>query len=252
MCDNGIAMLGKGDTHWVYLRTSCKSWHCVECASAMQALHAAQARHGAAVLRDRGYELLFVTLTSHEHVRTLDAGLRVWRTAWPRLRARLDRAMHPRKPRSPRQFVQIGTDYQYVLVPELHADGALHVHAIIALRGRMVGVRRIKRWTKDNARACGLGYQADVIRIRTPQGALRYVVKYLSKAQSRAGGFPKRTRRVSYSQGWPRLRVREVSAGDYDWEVRPALELAQALSLAMRAGVDLYHQGQRVTTDLFL
>jgi hypothetical protein len=218
----------------------------------MTAKHASAARHGAAVLRDSGYDLFFVTLTSHEHVRTLYGGLRVWRGAWPRLRARLDRAMHPRKPRSPKAFIQLGTDYQYVLVPELHNNGALHMHAIIALRDRCVGVRRVKRWLKDRGRACGLGYQADVVRILQPAGALRYIVKYLGKSQAGSQAYPKRTRRCSYSQGWPRPRDRATGGGDYDWQARPGLLLVQALGEAMRAGVDLYSDGQRVTSDLFL
>lgn len=251
MCEYGIPLLGKAPDHWVYARTACGSWYCADCAAGMTAQHAGRGRHGAALLLDAGYELLFITITSHERIRTLDSGLRVWRNAWPRIRARLDRAMRPRKPNSPKHFIQIGVKYEYLLVPELHADGALHVHAIVALRGRKVGIRRLKRWLKRAARQCGMGYQNDVRRVERPHTVLRYVVKYLTKAGG-AGGWPKRTRRVNYSRGWPRTPGRESAGAGYVWESRPGLELEQALSLAMRAGVDLHHQGHRVTTDAFL
>jgi len=52
---------------------------------------------------------------------------------------------------------------------------------------------------------CGLGWQYDLSRLESVEGASRYVAKYLFKATIFSTKWPKGWRRVRYSQNWPKL-----------------------------------------------
>jgi len=69
------------------------------------------------------------------------------------------------------------------------------------------------RWYKDNARACGLGYEADVVAILAGVECGGYMIKYLTKAIA-VIGWPKYWRRVNTSRKWPKPEEPETP---YDW-----------------------------------
>ncbi|GAF83117.1 unnamed protein product, partial [marine sediment metagenome] len=60
-----------------------------------------------------------------------------------------------------------------------------------------------KRWWKDNARGCGLGYMADATPVENSERAAVYMVKYLGK-QWAGDRMPKGRRHVWVSQNWPK------------------------------------------------
>lgn len=182
----------------VLFQPRCKSWACPVCAKINRALWAVRAFHGAQVLNQTlSLTIDFLTLTSHEKLGP-GASLKVWPKAWMKLQARA-------------RYATGG--FQYLLVPEQHEDGRLHVHAI-----ETAGLG--ERWWKDNGRACGLGYMAEEEGARTPQGAAYYVVKYLTKSIGFTD-WPRGFRRVRTSRGWPKLdNLPEVPG----WRFKPVPE----------------------------
>lgn len=52
---------------------------------------------------------------------------------------------------------------------------------------------------------CGLGWQYDISRLSSVEGASRYVAKYLFKADLFTTKWPEKWRRVRYSNNWPKL-----------------------------------------------
>ena len=170
---------GKKTVH--YIRPPCKLWSCEACALQRKQAWVFIANYGGNHLLSEGLELSFVTLTSHEAVRSLVGGIAVWRDAWKKLSARWRR-------RSP------GSQYFYV--GEHKRTYHFHVHLVTSANIKT-------RWYKDNARSCGLGYQAKAVPITETLECGAYMGKYLSKSISYAG-WPKYWRRVNTSRMWPK------------------------------------------------
>lgn len=172
----------------------CDSWRCEECAKRKAERWSMRAEIGARAFIKAGVRVDFITVTSHERLKTFAACNRAWSDSWNKLHARLKRQAEVR---------------EYLLIPERHKDGRMHVHALWTF-----GVSR--RWLKDNARACGLGYQADVRPLSDPIFATRYVTKYIGK--SLGGDVPQHFRRVRVSKGWAEIPAPETDAGTYEWQ----------------------------------
>lgn len=166
----------------VLFQPRCKSWMCAGCAEINKRQWAMRTEHGARVLAKRGLEIQFLTLTSHEKLDPRET-MAVWGDAWKKLRTRAVRAA--------------GAKVEYLMMPEKHKDGRLHMHAIET-------ANLSTRWWKDNARECGLGYMAEEEEIESVGGAVFYVTKYVSKSLE-VEKWPRRWRRVRASQGWPKL-----------------------------------------------
>ena len=171
----------------------CDSWKCAECAERMSAAWVMRAEIGARRLIDAGARVDFATLTSHERLKDFRSTAEVFPSAWDKLHKRLNRQSDTR---------------EYLMIPERHKDGRLHVHALWTF-----GVSR--RWLKDNARACGLGYQADVKPVREAFHAVKYVTKYVGKALG--DDAPAHFRRVRVSAGWADIPAPDVETSDLDW-----------------------------------
>jgi hypothetical protein len=166
----------------VLFRPTCKTWGCPACGVVNRNRWIARALAGTEQLRDEGRNVDFLTITSHEKLRGA-ASFRVFPIAWDRLRRRYARAL------------SAGDPGAFLAVPERHQDGTLHTHALIT--GGLT-----KRWWKDNARECGLGYQSDVKEV-VDLGVAGYVGKYLGKTLTEE--WPKHKRRVNCSRAWPEL-----------------------------------------------
>lgn len=160
---------------------ACKQWTCPACAETNRKRWAVRAFHGYEQLSADGLTPRFLTLTSHEKL-TPEQALWVWPKAWSVLGQRARRGAER---------------FEYLLVPEQHKSGKIHIHAI---ETSSLG----NRWWKNNARACGLGYIASEEDIRSPEQAAWYVSKYISK-QLTVLQWPKGFRRVRTSQHWPKL-----------------------------------------------
>lgn len=163
---------------YVY-RPRCKLWSCPYCAEINRQEWVARAIYGAAKLHYAGNSISFLTITSSPK---LDAKgtENVFSTAWDKLRRRATRA---------------AGGGEYFLVPERHADGRIHAHALETFT---MG----KRWWKDNAAQCGLGFMADEQPARHVAAVAAYGVKYLSKEFAQAE-WPAGWHRVRTSRGWP-------------------------------------------------
>lgn len=162
-----------------FYQPNCGSWTCQHCSVVNTRRWSWIVASGAGTLLERGQQISFTTLTSHERL-SPDASIRVFPSAWMKLSRRA------------RYHAKAG---QYVLVPERHESGVLHVHMLDTFN---LG----KRWWKDNGRECGLGYQADSGFAETAGGAYAYASKYLSKQWGIP--WPRNFRRIRTSQKFPR------------------------------------------------
>lgn len=175
-------------------RANCDSWNCAECAIRMKERWSLRAEIGVKEMLKSGDRVDFVTITSHEKLADFGATEIVWRSAWGMLYNALKR-------RNPK--------LQYMIVPERHKTGRMHVHALW-------NANVTKRWLKDNARKRGLGYQCEVKPIDTSGKAQHYVIKYLGKELGE--NVPAHFRRVRVSQGWAEIPDPDNALVNLRWE----------------------------------
>lgn len=178
----------------IFFQPTCKLWSCPYCANVNARRWVARGAEGAKALLAAGYKTSFVTITSHEKL-TANASWRVLPLAWPKLYRRYKRAVGISDPKA------------FIAVPERQPkSGKAHAHMIIT--GGLS-----KRWWKDNARECGLGYESDVKD--ADLGVVGYLTKYLGKTLEEK--WPKGKRRVNTSRTWPMLPDLPVKVG---WSFR--------------------------------
>lgn len=163
----------------------CKQWTCEYCSRINALQHKIRIADGIRELQDKGYKFGFVTLTSHEKLKGFEATYTVWKKAWEKLSQRYRRVCN----------AKFGVDAHFVYVIETHKDGRLHVHGFVFNDIS-------KRWWKDNARGCGLGYQVELLPVENAGHAVSYVTKYLTKQCGQ--DYPiKGVRRIGYSRKFP-------------------------------------------------
>lgn len=178
-------------------RPGCGTWKCPGCAKRLQRYWTLRVGRHVANRIEGGEHWQFVTLTSHEKLKTMEATVAVWPNAWGKVYNRLKR--------------KNGGKVQYVLVPEFHQDGRMHAHLLTETHIK-------QKWWKDNARESGLGYQAKVKDIEGDGSrASWYVSKYLGKGMNE-GGWPEGFRRIRTSNGWPDLPKHEGQS-DLEFDV---------------------------------
>jgi len=167
-------------------RPDCKCWNCPSCAARLRARWTARAFEGIEQYIQTGEEFKFVTLTSHERLVTFNQTLFVWPKAWKLLSRRVN--YHAK-------------GWHWIMIPEQHRDGRLHVHLIASAN---LGTR----WWKDNARECGLGYKAEEAEFKAgkaePGRAAAYASKYLGK-QMGVKAWPRYFHHIRTSQHFPEL-----------------------------------------------
>ena len=186
----------------VIFRPRCKLWSCPVCSKSNAWAWAFKANYGAHELYDRGQSLDFIAITSHEKL-SPQASWWVAPKAWMKLQARIRRATG---------------GFEYFAVPEVQKNGRVHFHLITT-------AKLSKKWWKDNARACGFGFQSDRQEVHDLGGVVGYMAKYLTKSLE-LSQLPKGTRRVRVSRGYPRTAPRQVS-DDWDFAIIPRHEPLQ-------------------------
>lgn len=170
------------------IKARCKQWTCPYC-SEINAIGAyVRILNGLNELQSKGNKLNFVTLTSHEKIRDFEQGYRIWQSAWRRLQERLRRRLK-----------NSDSDCQFVYLFEAQKKGAFHVHMLVT--GDLQ-----TRWWKDNARECGLGYQAKSEHVNNAGLAASYVVKYIAKNIGLEISVP-RLRRINFSRKFPAAKT---------------------------------------------
>lgn len=216
--ENRPFLVGRNPTtkEVVFFRPRCRSWRCPACAKVNKALWTIRAHEGAKSIMECEKPLYFMTVTSHEKL-TADQTLWVWPSAWGKLRDKMK--------------YKAGGAFYYLMVPEHHEDGRLHVHAI-----ESAGVGRT--WLKRAARESGLGYMDDETLLKSPRGAAHYTSKYLGKSLE-CCDWPKGFRRVRASRNWPKLPEQPLPEG---WNFTPLEK-----SIPLQSEIDRYEiDGWRV------
>ncbi len=166
-----------------FYRPDCHLWSCLDCAEVNKRRWTAIVGEGIKHYQEEGFRTWrFVTLTSSGKLSTFNQTLYVWRPAWRKLYARLKRKQ---------------PDIKYVFLPEKHADGRLHFHALVSAD---LGTR----WWKDNAYTSGLGYKAESQEPLSLISACSYVLKYITKSLQCGSAWPKHFHRIRVSHGWPK------------------------------------------------
>lgn len=199
----------------VFFRPRCGTWTCPSCAKKNAARAVLRAVNGVEVLTQAGCDFDFVTVTSHEKLGPV-ASLAVLPKAWNKLNTRIKRAVDAQ--RTP----------QYFAIPEQHSDGRWHMHAIVSFH-------LPRRWWKDNARACGLGYQSDAQEVKSIGGVAAYVAKYQVKMLQNSN-LPKHLRRIRHSHGWPALPTLPSPTGWNFSKVEEKLSLQDAVTSFQKRG----------------
>lgn len=200
----------------IFFQPACKMWSCPACAERNAMRVVLHAVHGSNCLMRSGETLEFLTVTSHEKLNERGS-FNVLPVAWNKLNRRVKRATNNPKP-------------AYFAVPEQHADGRWHLHAV-------VNFGLSKRWFKDSARSCGLGYEVEIEKIEDAGRVSFYISKYMGK-QLQASARYKNLRRVRHSNNWAKLPETPLPPG---WEFRiieQKQSLQQEVSDAQQAG---YH-----------
>lgn len=188
-------LTGVGAADVLLLRGTCKRWGCPVCGARNGSRWLARIIHHMNLPENRRYNWYFLTITAHERWRGAERSLKNIRTNWRKLYMRMYRRYN---------------DMMYVKVFEFHQDGSFHLHLIVNHKfGR--------RWLKDNARQCGLGYQAHSVRSKNTGQVAGYCAKYLIKSFEHAEKYPKNIRRIAVSQNWTPLP--ELSDNDREWKI---------------------------------
>lgn len=181
-------------------KTTCKMWNCETCGFRNAKRWIAKVINGVNRL---GGEWFFLTITSHEKARKSASVLNI-RQGWKKL---YNRILAANQKKSDNIF--------YCKVWEQHEDGTFHLHILI-------NVHITKKWLKNQARECGMGYQAEARKIDNAGQVAGYMAKYSLKNATIARNsivWPKGLRRIETSQKWPELP--ELSSSqDMDWIVK--------------------------------
>lgn len=196
----------------LWFRMPCKRWACPVCGAQKARMLSWRGGWGAEELASQGRPLTFITVTSHERLGPAQS-LAVLPKAWNKLNRRLTR-----------QTAGLGL---YYAVPEQHQDGRWHMHSIVSAKVE-------ERWLKDNARACGLGYQADSEEIKRAKTVTNYIAKYQAKLLLNQL-LPSHFRRVRCSHKWPHLPEMMTPIG-WEFQAFPSLEEANEAKWGDRGG----------------
>lgn len=179
-------------------------WSCPDCAEINKRRWVAITCEGIKYYQAQGQpDWHFVTITSAGYHKTFNATLLAFRKNWPKYYSRWKRA-------SP--------NLHYVLLPEHHKDGRLHVHALTS-------ADLSTRWYKDNGAECGLGYMNDARPLESLAKAAFYVTKYVTKSLG-VHAWPKSLHRVRTSSKWPKTPKLESAE---QWEVVQFQEFPEKL-----------------------
>lgn len=179
---------------------SCKMWDCETCAYRNARIWVAKIINGCNRL---GGTWSFLTLTAnknhrkHATIQNIRAG---WKKFYNRILAKMGKD---------------SKDLYYAKVYEQHKDGSFHLHVLISV---CFG----KRWAKDNALECGMGYMADWHIVQNAGQVAGYIAKYTLKNATVARGgvqWPKGLRRIETSHKWPIL-PKKLATSNVGWIVK--------------------------------
>lgn len=228
MCQNAGLLIGfdHATKRGLVTRANCDSWKCPECTARMRDYWILRAEIGVRQYLKDGVNVQFVTLTSHEKLRTFSQCAYVWSSAWGNLYKAIKRKNEV---------------FEYIMIPERHKDGRMHIHALWT-------ATLTKKWLKDNARKRGLGYMADVSSVHSTSEAASYVTKYVGKDLGQ--DVPPRFRRVRVSAKWADVPKPVTDMSSLDWRyVGGNGALQTVYEFCGRGGYDLIDLGTGMYFD---
>lgn len=168
-------------------RPPCKMWNCPACAARNAKRWIARIIHHINHV-DAANGWFMFTLTAHENANNEYKSVKNLRAGWKKLYNRM------------RDNFGVSS---YVKVWERHADGRFHLHGLID------SASITERWLKDNARACGMGYQVEMHAVDNAGQVAGYIAKYFLKSESVTESigldYPKGLRRIEVSRNWMKL-----------------------------------------------
>lgn len=164
----------------ILMRPSCKMWNCQACGARNAKRWIARIINH--INRVGGENWCFFTLTAHEKWRGAVASVANLRSGWKKLYNRILR-----------RFGKL----DYARVWEAHSDNSFHLHGLMCIKIN-------KRWLKDNARQCGMGYQVDIQRVENAGQVAGYISKYMVKSGLK-NEYPRGLRRIEVSRNWTKL-----------------------------------------------
>lgn len=202
-----------------FQRPDCHLWSCSDCAEVNKRRWQAVVAEGIKHYQDAGQTAwYFVTLTDAEWNKTFHQSLLSWRKNWPKLYARMKRRED---------------NIRYVLLPEKHRDGRIHMHMLTTCS-------LSKRFWKDHARACHLGYMAESEELVSIPKAVFYVTKYIIKSLAGGSYWPRSLHRVRVSFRWPRADQAEDPAPlEGEWKIYRPDRFEQSKQAWLASGLTL-------------
>lgn len=189
----------------------CNHWECPRCGVLVAKKHYGRIVEGAREIAKTN-ELWFITITCRGKDLSEDEATKNY-LAWT---SRFLDAAYAKSKRA-------GAAWFYVQVTEKQKRGHPHSHILTTFNPSDVVEGKKTNWRTDNAGSvvreelpalrstwlqaavvsAGLGDQYDISQVRSVEGAARYVAKYMFKDSQFGAHFPKRWKRVRYSQSWP-------------------------------------------------
>jgi hypothetical protein len=214
-CPNGAPFFAfkRAGGRYGVVQGSCNSWTCPRCGVLVAKSHYGRIVEGARELA-KGGDLYFITITcrgSDVTVEDATAHYLAWTSKF------LDACYAKAK--------RAGERWAYVQVTEKQKRGHPHSHVLTTFqpsdiidgykfdwkRDNTGQLQRVSlpvlrsEWLKKQVVRSGLGDQYDISKVRTVEGAARYVAKYMFKKSQFEAYYPKHWKRVRYSQSFPKL-----------------------------------------------
>jgi len=191
-------------------RPDCGLWSCPQCAIHNRRRWLHTIMFGIETYKKFGESWSFATLTANRWRRGFSKSREDWARHWPKLHKRIRRYLD-------------GKELHYVMLPELHSDGTMHMHSLwsAVFEGKKVARKKDgttyyrSKWLADNGAESGLGYVHDNRPLKNTISAAAYVTKYITKSIEYSD-WPRSLRRVRTSQHWPK-HDEKLRSDQYEW-----------------------------------
>lgn len=229
-----ICVPPNGQDGWLY-QTCCNDWTCPRCGKLRAKYEYGKIVEGVKALK-KEHDLFFMTLTCRGDIdlEIAESGYLKWTNrCLTTLRAHVNKnkghwcyagvterqtRQHPHS-----HYITTFAPHDAFLIAENYDKYVSEVHKIndqIDYEERFSPKPREKvthyemhsTYLMLTARKAGLGVQASIGRVKTPEGASRYTAKYLFK-EAVYTKWPKSWKRIRYSQSWPKFKPRKSGNG---------------------------------------
>lgn len=207
-------------TRFGVVQGCCNHWDCPRCGLQVAKKHYGRIVEGARTLAKEN-DLWFITVTCRGKDVAEEEAFRMYLTWTSKF---LD-ACYTKAKRD-------GQKWSYVQVTEKQKRGHPHSHILATFAPDDIFATRVGKWRvfpdgrreyalvdalrsdwlQTQVTRSGLGEQYDISKVRTVEGAARYVAKYMFKPTQFTTKFPSHWKRVRYAQSFPKLPEKKSDA----------------------------------------